>query len=229
MPTKPTTHRLNPKTRRARDHRQSASRRGYDRTWRKVAQNKLGKDPLCEHCLEFGKTIAAQLPDHIVPLDKGGKRLDETNLQSLCRTCHSYKTSRELSYKITVITGAPCAGKSHLAMQLAGEKGLIWDSDALLLSMNMNWDDVPSDTVMLIKPLLRAFIDRLIRRRVDRDTFIIVGDRMQAEDTAELICADLQVVDPGIKECIKRAKRDIRRQHRVQEVIEAIEVWYSNE
>jgi 5-methylcytosine-specific restriction endonuclease McrA len=35
---------------------------------------------------------ATEEVDHIIPIDDGGARLDEENLQAACRPCHRWKT-----------------------------------------------------------------------------------------------------------------------------------------
>lgn len=50
--------------------------------------------PLCCMCEAEGRVTAATVPDHIVPLWKGGAD-DETNLQSLCAEHHDAKTAAE--------------------------------------------------------------------------------------------------------------------------------------
>lgn len=47
--------------------------------------------PLCVQC----GAIATDL-DHIVPIEQGGAIWDRSNHQSLCRSCHSAKTSAEV-------------------------------------------------------------------------------------------------------------------------------------
>jgi len=70
--------------------RQSASKRGYDRTWRRLRLLVLAKQPVCQAC---GRAPSTDV-DHIVPLARGGiNALD--NLQGLCHSCHSAKTARE--------------------------------------------------------------------------------------------------------------------------------------
>ncbi len=70
--------------------------RFYDlRAWRKVRRMKLAANPLCEWCLRGGRLVTAEHVDHIVPISHGGAPLDLQNMQSLCPSCHSAKTSRD--------------------------------------------------------------------------------------------------------------------------------------
>ena len=77
---------------RATEQRQSASRRGYDRTWRRFRAWYLAQNPLCVECSPLG---AATEVDHIVPIEDGGAMYDEANLQGLCKPHHSRKTARD--------------------------------------------------------------------------------------------------------------------------------------
>jgi 5-methylcytosine-specific restriction protein A len=71
--------------------RPSASRRGYDHTWRKLRMLVLHEQPLCQ---APGCAALATEVDHITPLSRGGTHARE-NLQALCKRCHSSKTARE--------------------------------------------------------------------------------------------------------------------------------------
>lgn len=71
------------------DERPSARERGYDGDWEAVAARYKKKNPLCERHKLFGETVTADLVHHIIPLPKGGPRLDPDNLQSLCYQCHA--------------------------------------------------------------------------------------------------------------------------------------------
>ena len=73
------------------DNRPSASKRGYDSAWRKLRSRYLRAHPQCEVC---GSDDRVQV-DHIVPISRGGGRLDWDNLQSLCIHHHSSKTATE--------------------------------------------------------------------------------------------------------------------------------------
>ena len=65
--------------------------------WRKVRQAQISKAPLCQRCLSFDLVTIATDADHQTP-HRGNNKLmwDSKNLQSLCRSCHSWKTQEEL-------------------------------------------------------------------------------------------------------------------------------------
>ena len=72
------------------DGRQSASKRGYTKRWRKVRRMVLRRQPLCVWCGD----VATQV-DHIVAMACGGAQYDMGNLQAMCASCHSKKTANE--------------------------------------------------------------------------------------------------------------------------------------
>jgi len=80
-----------------RDTRQSASKRGYDSRWKKLRNAFIQHNPVCEHCERNGQTTRATEVDHIKPFKGYGDplRLDVSNLQSLCHSCHVKKTHRD--------------------------------------------------------------------------------------------------------------------------------------
>ncbi len=57
----------------------------------------LLREPFCRECAKYGIRTEATDVDHIEPF-KGdwGKFTDRDNLQSLCHSCHSRKTAREI-------------------------------------------------------------------------------------------------------------------------------------
>ncbi|MGX8703542.1 MAG: HNH endonuclease [bacterium] len=59
--------------------------------WRRVRARYISLHPICEIC---GRA-AAEVVDHIVPINQGGAPLDESNFQALCSTCHNRKSGRE--------------------------------------------------------------------------------------------------------------------------------------
>ena len=67
--------------------------RGYDQherygsAWRRIRDRHLAGHPLCEQCKERGRYVLATLVHHIRPISEGGTH-DESNLMSLCVSCH---------------------------------------------------------------------------------------------------------------------------------------------
>ncbi|MDH3267337.1 MAG: HNH endonuclease [Ignavibacteria bacterium] len=65
------------------------------KAWKRLRIYKLTKNPLCEICLEMNiKTLAIEV-DHITPIEQGGNKYKESNLQSICKQHHSQKTIGE--------------------------------------------------------------------------------------------------------------------------------------
>lgn len=62
----------------------------YGNEHRKLRKVMLAKFPLCKICNK-----AANELDHIIPINHGGDRYNESNLQTLCKQCHSKKSERE--------------------------------------------------------------------------------------------------------------------------------------
>jgi 5-methylcytosine-specific restriction protein A len=63
--------------------------------WRKLRKLQLDKNPLCKHCEDNDVITKAKVADHIISINRGGERLDEANLQSLCESCHNKKSANE--------------------------------------------------------------------------------------------------------------------------------------
>ena len=100
MPNAPPVHRpagWKPVAERAREfdrERGGSAARGYGYRWQKLRVQVLMEEPLCRVCWADGAVTAATDVDHIVPRAKGGTD-ERGNLQALCRSCHSVKTSTE--------------------------------------------------------------------------------------------------------------------------------------
>ncbi|MBR3298914.1 MAG: HNH endonuclease [Clostridia bacterium] len=60
----------------------------YGRAWKRIRDRYTSKHPLCERCLEEGRLTPVEEVHHIVPISKGGDHR-ETNLMSLCQSCHT--------------------------------------------------------------------------------------------------------------------------------------------
>ena len=77
------------------DNRKPPAERGYDFAWTKLSRAYRMEFPFCQMCLDEGRATNGNLVDHIVPLDQGGERLEKSNLQTLCYSCHATKTHQD--------------------------------------------------------------------------------------------------------------------------------------
>lgn len=76
--------------------RESAHKRGYDGDWNIVRRFHLDMFPNCKYCAEQGKLVRADVVDHIEPIHLAPeRRLDLSNLQSLCKVHHDSTKQRE--------------------------------------------------------------------------------------------------------------------------------------
>jgi 5-methylcytosine-specific restriction endonuclease McrA len=73
--------------------RGTTNERGYDADWERLRDLHKFNEPLCRHCLAKGLVVPMDEVDHIIDIAvRPDLRLDDANLQSLCKSCHSRKT-----------------------------------------------------------------------------------------------------------------------------------------
>lgn len=66
--------------------------------WVAMRTSQLRREPLCRTCKAAGRITEATEVDHITPHRNNAKLFfDRLNLQSLCKSCHSAKTAREVN------------------------------------------------------------------------------------------------------------------------------------
>lgn len=76
-------------------NRPNSYQRGYDNSWKVVRKYHLENNPLCELCLKDGLYTAGQEVHHKIKLkDRPDLRDDPSNLQTLCKSCHSKLTAQ---------------------------------------------------------------------------------------------------------------------------------------
>jgi len=68
--------------------RDPAVHRRYGSLWRKKRDSYAKSQPVCERCLLKGLYVPVEEVHHIKPLSEGGTH-EESNLISLCKSCHS--------------------------------------------------------------------------------------------------------------------------------------------
>jgi 5-methylcytosine-specific restriction protein A len=61
-------------------------------------EQRLRREPLCRDCKAKGLTIEATVPDHIIPLAKGGTDTED-NIRCLCHECHLRRTAEQFGHR----------------------------------------------------------------------------------------------------------------------------------
>lgn len=75
----------------------------------KLSKRYRAAHPLCEEHQARGELVPVDLVDHIVPVHAApDRRMDESNLQSLCNECHHAKTERDM-----VVYGSASSPRTH--------------------------------------------------------------------------------------------------------------------
>jgi len=83
-----------------RDLYKEEQRRSYDPfysspSWRATRRHYIGMNPFCVICESMGRITEASVVDHIRARELGGEDFDQSNLQSLCESCHNKKRTQE--------------------------------------------------------------------------------------------------------------------------------------
>lgn len=74
-------------------------KRPYDARWQRLRAQRLKEEPLCRMCLTTGRSVPANVVDHIIPIKDGGTNQTE-NLMPLCFRCHnSIKTPADVAQR----------------------------------------------------------------------------------------------------------------------------------
>jgi len=60
--------------------------------WRRIRRQQLQRQPLCEDCSTSARPVPANTVDH---KDGDSWNNEQSNLQSLCHSCHSSKTVQQ--------------------------------------------------------------------------------------------------------------------------------------
>lgn len=162
------------------------------RAWKKTRQAVLLRDMgLCQRCGLEGNIV-----DHIVRSDDSwSDRLNEDNLETLCKHCHQLKSDREYKrqhegsehgIKIHVVVGLRGVGKSDWVNRHKGNHDLVFDVRKLYQLFANN----QSETTRVLadgKDALELVIDESTGKAVDimgNDTGYVNGDTDEAYEDA---------------------------------------------
>ena len=185
---------------------------GRGSRWHKTSKAARAIEPLCRLCLSSGRSVPATCVDHIVPLMDGGTST-ASNLQPLCKACHARKTAADMgsarkrgpwASRITILAGAPGAGKTTLARKHLAGNDLLYDYDALVAATSLAapWS---ADALALAIPMRRirdAIISAATDGHVQGRVWLLMADLQAAIDLSASLPADLLILHPGIDACM---------------------------
>ena len=129
---------------------------------------------------------------------------------------------------ITVVSGAPCSGKSTYIREHAKPGDIVIDLDPLSRALTVGYEDghmVPDYVAHVALGARSGALKRALRLRERRDgvrVFVIhTAPKPQDLSAYRVYKAEIVVMDPGREVCLERAAR--LRPH----VARVIEDWYS--
>lgn len=199
--------------------------------WRKASESYRAKHPLCQRCKAQGRTREAELVHHIEPIQDGGAKYDESNLEALCSSCHRKVHDPRYETDVTLICGPSGSGKSRYVRERRKVGDLVVDLDLLWQALGML--DPYEKPDELLDPVLRTR-DHLIRyiagaNTVDRAWFIATAPQAdKRQKLADQLDADeVIVLHTPLDTCERRIRDDDRRpEHRKQGYVSLARHWW---
>lgn len=187
-------------------------------------ERRLRDEPLCRHCKSAGIVRLATVPDHIVPLDKGGSDQDD-NIQCLCEPCHRVKTLSEdhglaaanhpawlepSAVPLFIICGPPCSGKNTYVEEHKRPGDTVIDLDAIRTELDPSYRHWSGylDSPLLSRAIRQrnAMLGNLKRQAFGRAWFIISAPTKQERAWwSDKLGGAIVLLHPGVKECKRRA------------------------
>jgi len=87
--------------------------------WKKIKNNYIKENPLCELCLNEGTENKTDHVHHIAPLSQGGEPFLEDNLIALCQSCHgSIHASGGIAVELDLMNPSFLDGLNNFTTQL---------------------------------------------------------------------------------------------------------------
>lgn len=219
--------------------------------WKELREFVLEKNGgLCLECSKRDILTKADVVDHIIPIEYDfTKRLDLSNLQPLCHTCHNRKTYIEQKQKskidfypkwikkpkvkVMFVYGAPGSGKSTYVKNNAGERDLVIDLDLIRVMLTKKeiykWEDNEKleEAIDYRNSLLASLSEESASKVYERVWFIATTPR--AKDRLywlNALNAELVYIEMTQDECIHAVRSDTRRTHNLKYHEDLVKQWF---
>lgn len=213
----------------------------YGRSWQRIRQQQLNRQPLCEACNARGRIRAAQEVDHIVPLSDGGTN-DAENLQSLCKSCHSKKTRAENEPSqfigggeavapVTIVCGPPAAGKTTFVRERKRWGDAIADRDALTAAISgLDPHEKPATLRPHVKRTWDALLKSFEKKSQSYRCWIIatLPKRDERAALARRFDAGVIVLETPLVVCLQRIAADPARAKKVEDWDKIVSRWWKD-
>ena len=203
----------------------------HSTAWQHTRQAVLLRDNgVCQRC-----GMPATLVDHIIPSeDDWVDRLNEDNLQSLCKDCHYWKTRRETvkrkkgqarAMRINIIAGYPGSGKTTYVKRNLGQHDLVYDYDALMAALT----GLPEHTGNIdANDYVQLIYELMLRKLKAEQTFEQVWIIMTYPDEkldSLLVSRNLHhiMLSTSRAECIDRLNKNHRNLSQVMKAINKVD------
>lgn len=199
----------------------------------------LDRGLICQHC---GRRVAkaADLTLHHTPIEltldnyrDALVALNPANVLVVCHACHNKihkRNSASKERRVSLVYGAPLAGKKTYVSQAAWAGDLIIDIDAIYVAISGRpMYDKPEILLANVQAVWSQLIDN-VRTRYGRWTnaWIIGGypEKYKREKLAADLGATLIYCETDMAECLRRLETDGGRRERQAEWTKYIKNWF---
>lgn len=203
--------------------------------WFRLKEAQLHKAPYCQAIKPDGypcQSMRQLQVDHKIPRRQGGPDT-MANLQTLCDTCHTAKTTRQNGVwnqqgHVIVLCGPPGAGKTTYCKKHWQYGDLIIDIDRLLPAITLDTYRYPPAHVLKYAVALQQAAYRQAQKTYAYAKLWILTAapaRHQRDFFRSTLNADVIVIKPPKSTCIERCKSDPNR--KVIDWSPVINDWYT--
>lgn len=219
--------------------KQRQSKRLYStscKRWRYDREVQLSKQPLCEHCLQYGRTTAANEVDHINGRADREEDYVDSNYQSLCKPCHSTKTFKEnkavgsmqSNVMVYLVSGASGSGKTTHVRNHRNRGDLVIDLDYLYQAFGLlDMYDKPETLTPFVFAAKNAAIARIGESDI-RQAWIIQSHvtSVDIQDLSLLHRVQHIQMDTTAEESKRRIIESDRPEHLKASMINHVDRWH---